>query len=148
MRRGIYLMKMIHEILEEASKAKSKGARIKILQDNNCRALRDVLRGGMDSTIQFILPETDPPYTPGKEGTLEGKTQNVAYFIANGPGVQMIPARRERLFIEILENVHPKEAELFLLMKNKGLIRKTNSAYYTGITRKLVQEAFPGLLKD
>jgi hypothetical protein len=44
--------------------------------------------------------------------------------------------------------VHPKDAEVLILMKDKKLIYKNNTAHYKGITKKLVQEAFPNLIKD
>lgn len=141
-------MKMIHEILEEAEKASGKNDKIKVLQDNQCRELIDILRGGMDDTIQFILPEGAPPLDnlAGKD-SLHKKTKNFAYFVKGGPGERISSAEREGMFFDIVKKVHPKEAELLVLMKDKALIKKTNSAHYKGITKKLVSEAFPGLIR-
>ena len=47
--------------------------------------------------------------------------------------------KRERLFIGILESIHPQDAELVLKMVEKKMPAK-------GLTRKIVEEAFPGLL--
>ena len=52
------------------------------------------------------------------------------------------------MFINILENIHPKEGELLIKMKDKKLIKSNNSAYYSGITKKLVEETFPGLIRE
>jgi len=144
---------MIHEILEKAAEAKNKEEKIKILQDNNNLALRDILRGGMDDTIEFILPEGKPPYEdPEKVGysrsALYSKTKRFKYFVKGGPGTNMPSPKREKMFINILESIHPKEGELIVLMKDKRLIKSNNSAHYSGITKKLVQEAFPGLIKE
>ena len=144
---------MIHEILEKAAEASSKEEKIKILQENNHLALRDILRGGMDNTIEFIIPEGKPPHgDPEKYGytktSLYNKTKQFRYFVKGGAGEQMLPAKRERLFIDILESVHPKEGELVIMMKDKKLIKSNNSAHYSGITKKLVQEAFPGLIRE
>jgi hypothetical protein len=49
------------------------------------------------------------------------------------------PVRRETLFIELLENINPLEAKILLAVKDKKLPFK-------GLTAKLVEEAFPGLL--
>ena len=144
---------MIHEILEKAAAAKTKEEKIQILQDNNHLALRDILRGGMDDTIEFILPEGKPPHEdPERVGysrnSLFNQTKRFKYFVKGGPGENMPAPKREKMFINILETVHPKEGELLIMMKDKKFIKSNNSAYFSGITKKLVQEAFPGLLKD
>jgi hypothetical protein len=39
----------------------------------------------------------------------------------------------------VLESIHPKEAKVLIAVKDKKLP-------YKGLTKKLVEEAFPGLL--
>jgi hypothetical protein len=46
------------------------------------------------------------------------------------------------MFIKILEGIHPDDAALVIKMKDKEL-----EGVYKGITKKLVQEAFPGLIR-
>ena len=48
--------------------------------------------------------------------------------------------KRESLYIGLLEGVHPDDAKLVIDMTNK------NAPKY--ITRNIVEEAFPDLLKD
>ena len=137
---------MIHEVLEKAAEASSKEEKIKILQENNHLALRDILRGGMDDTITFILPEGKPPHDdPERVGfsrnSLYNQTKRFKYFVKGGPGEKLPSARRERMFIEILESVHPQEAELCVLMKDKKL-----NGVYKGVTKKLVQDTWPRLI--
>lgn len=144
---------MIHEILEKAAEAKNKEEKIKILQENNHLALRDILRGAMDDSIQFILPEGNPPHSdPEKMGysrnSLFNQTKRFKYFIKGGPGENMSAPKREKMFINILENIHPKEGELLIKMKDKKFIKSNNSAYYSGITKKLIEETFPGLIRE
>jgi len=144
---------MIHEVLEKAAEASSKEEKIKILQENNHLALRDILRGGMDDTIIFTLPEGKPPHEdPVKVGysrnALYNQTKRFKYFVKGGPGDSLPAPKREKMFINILESIHPKEGELLLLMKDKRLIKSNNTAHYSGITKKLVQEAFPGLIRE
>ena len=55
-------------------------------------------------------------------------------------GGSMPKFKRERLFIGMLEGIHPKDAELVVGMINKKPPK--------GVTRKLVEETFPGLLQD
>ena len=66
------------------------------------------------------------------------------YLFVDGPTEtqqKLKQQRREALFIELLESVHPDDAKLLLSMKERKLPVK-------GITRKLVAEAFPNLSKD
>ena len=53
----------------------------------------------------------------------------------------MVPLKRENLFIGILEAVHPDDAKLLLAMKEKKLP-------YSGLTPKIINEAFPELIYE
>lgn len=143
---------MIHEVLEKVAEAQTKQEKIEILRQNNSLALRDVLRGAFDDMIEFILPKGAPPFNVDDapvgytSSSLQRQTKKFRYFVKGGPGEQVQPSRRERMFIEILESIHPKEAELIIRMKDKKLI-ETNKAHYKGLTKNLVKEAFPNLIK-
>ena len=52
---------------------------------------------------------------------------------------KLMGVKRERMFIDMLESIHPRDAELVCNMINKKPPMK-------GITEKLVKEAFPDLL--
>ena len=56
----------------------------------------------------------------------------------NGPGQNMITVKREKMFLDILETVHPRDAELLVNMINKKPI--------DGVTKRLTKEAFPDLI--
>lgn len=141
---------MIHEILEKAAEAATREEKSKILKDNNSLALRDILKGSFDDSIEFILPKGKPPYEEDDapagytRSSLFQQTKKFRYFAKGGPGEQIAPARREKMFIEVLEGIHPKEAELVINMKDKKLIGPPS--LYKGITKKLVSETFPGLI--
>ena len=47
--------------------------------------------------------------------------------------------RKETMFINILESLHPSEAEILILVKDKNLQSKYN------ITKQLVSEAYPDI---
>jgi len=137
------IKKHIYEVLELVEKATKKEEKIQILKSNESWALKDVLRATYDDAIQFLLPGGKPPYTPSKEGSIPSTLlkQNVQFkfFVKGGPGEKMLPVKRERIFINVLEAIHPNDAELLVKMINKESLGK-------GITKKLVQEAFPGLI--
>ena len=52
----------------------------------------------------------------------------------------MQKVKRENIFIGILEGVHPEDAKLVISMINKEKP--------TGLSRPIVEEAFPKLLQD
>lgn len=137
------IKKHIYEVLELVEKATKKEEKINILKSNETWALKDVLRATYDDSIQFLLPGGKPPYTASQEGSIPSTLlkQNVQFkfFVKGGPGEKLLPVKRERIFINVLEAVHPKDAELLVKMINKESLGK-------GITKKLVQEAFPGLI--
>jgi hypothetical protein len=51
----------------------------------------------------------------------------------------MKPLKREGLFLNLLESLNPEEAELLIAAKDKKMKSK-------GITKRLVNDTFPGLL--
>lgn len=138
------MRKYVFEVLEEVSKAKKKADKISILKSNESWALKDILRGSIDSKVVWELPTGEPPYTPAEPhnhpANLHRENTKFAYFARGGKGREMPKFKRERLFIGMLEGVHPKDAELIVGMINKKPPK--------GVTRKLVEETFPGLLQD
>lgn len=138
--------KLISEILSSVEKEPSRKKKVELLKankDNN--ALRTILKGTFDKSIVFELPEGAPPYTsvPGAEdnyGGLYSEFKKFYLFTKNNNTSDLNPIKRERLFIEMLEILHPDEANLVIAMKDRKLP-------YKGITEKLVKEAFPELIK-
>lgn len=133
---------MISEILELADSQKKKQDKIAVLRNHDNPALRHVLKFTMDPQIKFLLPDTNPPYKPIESKEAQGRLYSEArklYLFVEGGNPNLTTFKREMLFIQLLESVDPKEAELLLHVKNKKLP-------YKSITTKLVKEAFEGLL--
>lgn len=61
------------------------------------------------------------------------------YNFVKGGNDKLSGLRRETMFINILETLHPKEAEILILVKDKRLTEKYN------ITREIVQESYPDI---
>lgn len=136
----------VFEILDKATKAKNRDERIKVLQENNIMPVLDILRGTFDETIQWNLPAGTPPYTPNDESsppsTLLKQHLNFKFFVKGLRDSSALgKVKREKKFIDMLESVHPRDAELIISMVNK----KSPHRY---ITKKLVQEAFPNLIRE
>jgi hypothetical protein len=124
--------------------AESKTA---FLKQHDSLELRDVLRGSFDDCIQWNLPLGKPTYDGrlSKSGhsssSLRLKIKIFHYFVKGGQGDAMKPAKRENMFLQILETIHPKDADMILAMKDKKL-----ETLYPGITRDLVKQTWPGLI--
>jgi len=133
----------IFEIIEKIEKTNSKNEKLKILKNNETWTLKDVLKGTYDKNIEWLLPEGDPPYDPAEAGghatSLHKIHKNFKYLVKGGAGGHLSTIKRESMFLGFLESVHPKDAKILLLMKDKKQLAK-------GLTEKLVEEAFPGLL--
>lgn len=134
----------VFEIIEEFNKAAGKKTRIAVLHKyQDVWALKDLLRGTFDDTIQFNLPEGSPPYTENRPestpSTLLKKHKEIGIFVIGGSGDRLPSFKREQRFVQLLESIHPADAKLVLGMKAKDLGVKY-------LTKKLVEEAFPGLL--
>lgn len=134
----------VYEILEEVSKAKAKADKINILKKYNDNwALKDIIRGSIDKTVKWAIPNGEPPYTPSQAHNhptdLTRQNTKFAYFV-EGLYKDMPKFKKERLYLQMLEGIHPKDAELVIAMINKQTPK--------GLTRAIVNEAYPGLLKD
>jgi len=135
---------LVYEILEAAGKAKTKEERISILRKHESWALKDVLRASYDSTVIFTIPNGSPPYEPNlPESTpsnLLRKNTDFRYIVKGGTGDTLPAFKREKIYIGLLESIHPKDAEVVINMVNRKKPAK-------GITEKVVKEAFPNLIK-
>lgn len=137
---------LVSEVLELVSKTDSRKEKIEILRKHNSLELRDILKGAFDDSIEFILPKGVPPIDKLEKKKYDSthlihETKKFRYFVKGGPGEQVNPFRREKMFIDILYRIHEKEVDLVCNMKDKTL-----DGVYKGLTKKLVAEAFPGLL--
>ena len=134
----------VFEVLEEMAKQRNRGDKVRVLKENETWALKDIIRGSMDSTVKWNLPEGEPPYTASAAHNhptnLRKQNAQFKYFVKGGQGDQLPKYKRENIFIGILEGVHPEDAKLVINMINKEKI--------PGISRPVVEEAFPNLLKD
>lgn len=138
--------RQVYEIFEEFSKATNKAGRLAVLQKySSCGAFKDILRGTYDDTLVFNLPEGRPPFTPNKPesvpSTLLQLHKRFGIFVTGGDGDKLPAFRRENLFVQLLESVHPEDAEHVLKMTSK----KTPVKF---LTKKLVQEAYPSLIQS
>tara|TARA_B100000287_G_C20632400_1_gene780333 strand:+ start:32 stop:517 length:486 start_codon:yes stop_codon:yes gene_type:complete len=135
----------ISEILELVHKQRTKAKKVQVLKDYRDDALTAILIWNFDPSVVSALPEGDVPYKPNDvpEGTdhtsLRREWKNLYHFIKGGnDGLNML--RRESMFVQMLEGLHPKEAEIVCLVKDKELTKKYK------VTHDQVKEAFPDIV--
>lgn len=134
----------IAEILIKASKLTKNQEKIDFLRQHYSAPLGTVIKYALDPNIEFDLPEGAPPYKKndltGQETRLYSEVRKLYLFLKGCPK-NLNKIKREALFIEMLENVDPNDAELLIAMKDKKLP-------YKGFTPKFIKEALPGLLEE
>ena len=138
--------KTFHQMFKYTEKLNKKD-KIKHLQMNSSPGLKAVLGYTFDPNVKWLLPEGTPPFKPNtvsdNEGQLEYESRKF-YLFVDGPSdtqQKLRQTKREELFINMLENLNPYDAKILIAMKDRKLP-------YKGITKKLVQEAFPNLARD
>ncbi len=134
--------KKIVNILKEASSIKTKAKRVSFLREHNSLALRDVLKCGFDEKITMRFPDQNPPFDPIDEENasryIDFETKTLLNFLPNS---KMPQEKAELLFISLLETMDENNRNLLLAIKDKSI-----DHLYKGITREIVEQAFPGLL--
>jgi hypothetical protein len=127
-----YILKKINELPPKE--------RVVALQANDYPAVRNILLCMFDENMKWLIPEGKPPYKPSQfdnPGALFKEIRKFNYFVEGAAPIAN-KVKREAVFIELLEILDPEEAELVIAAKDK-------KSPYKNITKKLVQEAFPGL---
>ena len=158
------------EILDLASKQRSKAKKVEVLKDYEHDSLKSLFIWNFDETVISLLPEGEVPYGDADDqsvysGTLSenlakeakggesatgqdmdgrGKSslrreyQNLYHFVKGGNN-SLNSIRREMMFINLLRGLHPREAQLLCLVKDK----KLQTQYK--ITHDIVKEAYPDI---
>jgi len=134
----------IHEILELASKQRSKAKKIEILQEYETDALKSIFIWNFDETVISVLPAGDVPFNKnevpvGTDHTSLRREYKHLYNFVKGGNDSLSGLRRETMFIQMLEGLHPEEAEVVCLCKDKRLAEKYK------ITYDIVKQAYPDI---
>ena len=138
-----YKIDSVAKLFAKINELKKKEERVQALKLNNNLAVRTVLAGWFDPNVKFLLPEGVPPYIPNKFDEPKAFINEVPrfYLLVEGGNPNLKPMRREQIFIQMLENVSADDAKLLLSMKDK-------KCPFKGITKEVVNLAFPGLIPE
>lgn len=125
--------KLITELLEDINADTSK-----IEQYKTNGALKLLFEHAFNPEKKFNLPDGDPPFKADaapigmSPGNLHMEMRKLYIFCR----ADLTSIRRETLFIQLLENIHPSETKVVLAVKDQKLTK-----LYPKITHKLVYEA-------
>ena len=157
-----------YEILDLVNKQKSNAGKVEVLKKYRNDALVAILIWNFDESIISLLPPGEVPYARVDEqsslndtlsGTIEkgnkvmGRTDEFIrdrhtsirnewenfYNYLQGGNPSLTSLRRETMFIQMLEGLHPQEAEIMVLVKDKLLSNKYK------LTQEIVAEAYPDI---
>ena len=157
------------EVLSLASKQRSNAKKVEVLRKYEHNSIKAIFIWNYDDSSISLLPPGEVPYSSLKDeqnssGTLSTKigqqtstmqfnnTVNAnkgfttlrrewtkLYNFVKGGNDQLNSLRRETMFIQILEGLHPLDAEILCLVKDKKLYDKYK------ITKENVSEAYPDI---
>jgi hypothetical protein len=141
------------EICTKVNNAKDKNKKMAVLREYRTPSLEMFLNAAINPNIEWMLPKGDVPFieNDAPEGTehttlLQEMRNCHNYVKLNRDKIGMDEvignnnintARREIMFIQMLEGLHKSEANLIILAKDKLLSRT-----YKGLTAKCVCDAF------
>ena len=157
------------EVLSLASKQRSNAKKVEVLRKYEHNSIKAIFIWNYDDSSISLLPPGEVPYSSLKDeqnssGTLSTKIgQQTAtmqfnntvnankgfttlrrewtklYNFVKGGNDKLNGLRRETMFIQILEGLHPLDAEILCLVKDKKLYDKYK------ITKENVSEAYPDI---
>ena len=134
----------MNEILELVSEQKTDAKKVAILKEYECDALKSLFIWNFDDSIISLLPEGNVPYKPnenplGTDHSSLRREQRNLYMFVKGGNDALSTIRRETIFIQMLEGLHPKEADIIIAVKDKGLEELYDVSF------DVVEEAYPDI---
>ncbi len=135
----------MNEILDLVHEQETDEDKVKILQQYANDALKTLLIWNFDESIISLLPTGEVPYQPNESplgvdhSSLRRDYKNLYNFVKGGND-SLSKIRRETIFIQILESLHPNEAEVLILVKDKNLEDKYD------ISLDVVRQAYPDIV--
>jgi len=158
------------EVLSLAVKQKSNAKKVEVLKKYEHNSIKAIFIWNYDDTVISLLPPGEVPYSSLEEeqntsGTLTTRINQQSetmrynntpnankghttlrrewtklYNFIKGGNDSLNSLRRETMFIQILQGLHPLDAEILCLMKDKKLYDKYK------ITKEIVTEAYPDIV--
>ena len=134
----------MNEILELASKQKTDAKKVAILKEYECDIIKSLFIWNFDDSIISLLPEGKVPYKPnenplGTDHSSLRREQRNLYMFVKGGNDALSTIRRETIFIQMLEGLHPKEADIVIAVKDGNLEDMYDVPF------EVVEDAYPDI---
>ena len=159
----------VFEVLNVVCKQRTTAKKVEALKKFEHASLKALFIWNFDDTVISMLPPGEVPYSSLKDeqntsGTLSTKINQQSssmrfnntvnanqgfttlrreytklYNFIRGGNDQLNGLRRETMFIQILEGLHPLDAEILCLVKDKLLQTKYK------LTRQTISDAYPDI---
>lgn len=136
------MRKTVYETINDIAELPTKKDRVEALQKDNNPTIKTILKYCFDPSVKWLLPKGEVPYKPNKNSDQRNMLYSRArelYLFVEGGNPNLRQMRREELFINLLESIDEKDAELICAIKDKEMPMK-------GYTLKVVMDAFPDLI--
>ena len=134
----------MNEILELVTEQKTDAKKVAILREYECDILKSLFIWNFDDSIISLLPEGKVPYKPNENplgtdhSSLRREQRNLDMFVKGGNDA-LSTIRRETIFIQMLEGLHPKEADIIVAVKDGDLEDMYDVPF------EVVEEAYPDI---
>ena len=134
----------MNEILELVTEQKTDAKKVAILKEYECDILKSLFIWNFDDSIISLLPEGKVPYKPnenplGTDHSSLRREQRNLYMFVKGGNDALSTIRRETIFIQMLEGLHPKEADIIVAVKDGDLEDMYDVPF------EVVEEAYPDI---
>jgi hypothetical protein len=134
----------MNEILELVTEQKTDAKKVAILQEYECDILKSLFIWNFDDSIISLLPEGKVPYKAnenplGTDHSSLRREQRNLYMFVKGGNDALSTIRRETIFIQMLEGLHPKEADIIVAVKDGDLEDMYDVPF------EVVEEAYPDI---
>jgi hypothetical protein len=133
----------VYEILDDLEKIKDRDNKIEWLRENyrDHKPLEYIIRFNYDKNIVSMLPSGEPPFNKEEidgpsRSSLWNYLQMFPVIVKSAQSSKMRMIQIEKIFIEMLESVSTKEAELVCMAKDRMLESKYS------IDLEMFEEAF------
>lgn len=131
----------ISEILQLVNDADGPKEKAELLRKHDSPVLRTIIKHLFDKSIKFLIPNTikyKKNNLVDQENLLYYEAKKLYLFVENGHPT-LTQEKREKLFVNFLENLSPADAALvYAMSQHKNPFPK--------IHRLTIEKVFPGLI--
>jgi len=125
------MTKYLYEVFEDIAKSANQEEainKVKLYNDElrqrnpaDAMAFRTVFKGTVDTDLIWVLPKSDPPFQPADEHNAPRNLYReigkmAGYFLEGNRNCIQNRTKREGLYLQFLESLHPEDAKLVIDM--------------------------------